>query len=59
MGDYEELTCPFCKETEFDAPGLKMHLLRGYCDAFEKVDVLDGAITIFSVTAPPELQGAS
>lgn len=33
MMDYEELTCPFCKENDFDAIGLKRHLLQ-YCEAY-------------------------
>lgn len=36
--DYEIMQCPFCKETDFDDIGLKNHLLRGWCDAFEKVE---------------------
>ncbi len=30
MSDFEELTCPFCKESDFDKPGLDMHL-EHYC----------------------------
>lgn len=35
---YEMLTCPFCKEQDFDAIGLKQHLLVGWCEAFNKVE---------------------
>lgn len=38
MADYEQLTCPFCKEDDFDAIGLKLHLLRGWCSVFEDTD---------------------
>lgn len=34
--DYEELTCPFCKEDDFDAIGLKTHLMY-YCDKYDDV----------------------
>jgi hypothetical protein len=31
----EELTCPFCNETEFDALGLKVHFIKGHCEPYE------------------------
>lgn len=31
--------CPFCGETDFDATGLKIHLLAGHCDKFNAVSV--------------------
>jgi hypothetical protein len=31
------LECPFCKDSDFDDIGLKLHLLRGHCEAFEAV----------------------
>jgi hypothetical protein len=34
---YEPLTCPFCKEEDFDAIGLKYHLLY-HCDKFFEVN---------------------
>ena len=34
---YIALHCPFCGEDDFDAIGLKAHLLRGHCEAFESV----------------------
>lgn len=30
------MICPFCKEDDFDAVGLKSHLIN-YCDIFEIV----------------------
>jgi len=38
---YEPLTCPFCKEADFDAIGLKNHLISGGCDVFEEVSVIE------------------
>jgi len=35
------MTCPFCKEDDFDEIGLKHHLLRGWCEAFEQVPSTD------------------
>ena len=32
------LPCPFCGEADFDATGLKRHLLRGWCEVFENTD---------------------
>ena len=37
MSNFVELVCPFCGEREFDDIGLKMHLLNGWCEPFEKV----------------------
>lgn len=34
-----ELICPFCKEPDYDAPGLKDHL-NGNCDEMNKVKTL-------------------
>jgi hypothetical protein len=31
------MECPFCKEGDFDAIGLKHHLLSGYCEDFDGV----------------------
>jgi hypothetical protein len=33
------LACPFCGEAEFDAVGLKIHLLAGHCNEFDAVPV--------------------
>ena len=35
----DDLTrCPFCGKDAFDAIGLKRHLLRGWCEIFNKTD---------------------
>ncbi len=34
----EDLTCPFCKEGDFDKIGLKHHFLMGHCDVFENTE---------------------
>lgn len=39
-----DLDCPFCRDTDFDLPGLKHHLLSGYCDAFHQTPTLDDAV---------------
>lgn len=31
--------CPFCGEDNFDLYGLKIHLLRFYCEDFNNVEV--------------------
>jgi hypothetical protein len=36
----ELITCPFCGETGFDAPGLKSHLQHGDCEAFNDTEGL-------------------
>ena len=33
------MICPFCGDTDFDAIGLKVHLLAYYCDEFAQVDI--------------------
>jgi hypothetical protein len=33
----DEMACPFCGETNFDATGLKIHLLAGHCKEFNAV----------------------
>lgn len=30
-----DMVCPFCGDGEYDRIGLKAHLQRGYCDAYE------------------------
>lgn len=32
-----DMNCPFCGETDFDALGLKHHLLFGYCKEFNSI----------------------
>lgn len=31
--------CPFCKEDDFDLEGLKVHLVHGDCEEYEKIDI--------------------
>jgi hypothetical protein len=38
----ENITCPFCNETDFDLIGLKRHFLRDWCD-------------VFNITDPPQI----
>ena len=38
-GEQEMLTCPFCRDTDFDAVGLKRHFLLGHCDEFENTSM--------------------
>ena len=35
--DSEMLTCPFCKETDFDLEGLVIHIDRGDCEVYENI----------------------
>lgn len=44
-GNFVELTCPFCTEKEFDALGLKHHLLNGWCDVFEQTSPIVAELT--------------
>ena len=40
-----DMTCPFCGEAGFDPAGLKMHIVFGWCDVAEAIDLreaLDG-----------------
>ena len=37
---FEALTCPFCKETDFDAIGLKMHFERGWCEEYNNIELI-------------------
>lgn len=36
--DSSDLVCPFCKDVDFDAAGLKNHLQLGDCDVYNRVD---------------------
>lgn len=38
---YVELVCPFCEEKDFDAIGLKLHLIKGDCDKFNDTPTRD------------------
>lgn len=33
------LACPWCKDTDFDDVGLKLHITSGHCDAFNNLSV--------------------
>lgn len=33
------LACPWCKDTDFDEVGLKLHVNNGHCDAFNELNV--------------------
>jgi hypothetical protein len=33
------LTCPFCTESDFNAIGLKKHLVNGACEIYEAVNI--------------------
>lgn len=35
---FEEKTCPFCGEKDFDLLGLKNHLIRGWCDVYNNTN---------------------
>lgn len=50
-----DLTCPFCNETEFDAIGLKQHLQRGWCDAFNETPTTDrpAPVAPFGISGQP------
>lgn len=34
------VACPFCEDTGFDLFGLKIHLVRGWCESFNQICVL-------------------
>ena len=36
----DDLYCPFCNLCEFDAIGLKDHLLSGDCKPFNEIEIL-------------------
>lgn len=33
------MKCPFCNEDDFDALGLKRHLVKGDCEEYEQLDI--------------------
>lgn len=33
------LSCPFCKDNDFDSIGLKSHLSYGHCEVFEATEL--------------------
>jgi len=34
----EFIECPFCHEPDFDLPGLKMHLVLGWCEVWAALE---------------------
>lgn len=34
-----DVVCPFCKEGEFDLIGLKNHLVKGDCEAYNNINI--------------------
>jgi hypothetical protein len=34
-----DVICPFCQEGDFDLPGLKSHIIRGWCNEFNNTDI--------------------
>jgi hypothetical protein len=34
----EYINCPFCNKIDFDQIGLKIHISRGWCDVYNKID---------------------
>lgn len=32
----DNVTCPFCGESDFDLVGLKSHFMKGYCDQYNE-----------------------
>ena len=53
MDRYEDVTCPFCKDTGFDLAGLKQHLAVGWCDAYNVTEQLNPGIRIQGTYPPP------
>lgn len=51
---YEEMTCPFCLEDDFDEVGLKKHLLKGHCEAFNAIPTKEGSSTTRSTVRETE-----
>lgn len=34
----QDIICPFCEDEDFDLIGLKLHINRGWCEVFEKLE---------------------
>lgn len=52
-----DLVCPFCKKGEFDAIGLKAHLLNGWCESFNNVMSLEEEKRLLHINdTPPSLE---
>ena len=39
MNALDCVACPFCGEDDFDLIGLKMHLMSGWCEVFDKLQI--------------------
>lgn len=46
-GGGDTIKCPYCAEPDFDAPGLKSHLLAGDCEVWDSTETLT---RVFSFT---------
>lgn len=61
----DDLTCPFCNDNDFDRIGLKLHIQRGWCDAFNETPTSDrpepeGPLSTDGVPAtPPSVPGGT
>ena len=49
------MRCPFCGEDDFDSIGLKTHLIRGDCDAFEALPITHTRVFISRDISSPDL----
>jgi hypothetical protein len=47
-----DLVCPFCGEDDFDRIGLKQHLQRGWCDAYNETPATDRPEPVKPLGAP-------
>ena len=45
------IACPFCKEEDFDAIGLKLHLREGGCSAYNDIENWVTLAQVFSAAA--------
>jgi len=34
-----DIICPFCQAKDFDLIGLKIHFVRGHCEAYNKTEL--------------------
>ena len=39
VGSGDLLACPWCKDTDFDEVGLKLHILNGHCDSYNELSI--------------------
>lgn len=35
------ISCPFCRESDFDLIGLKLHILNGWYEVFNELETVD------------------